>query len=48
MSEAKHRVLVEVPESWLPELEQAAKKRFTSRHSVLLQAVRQFLDGEKQ
>ncbi len=49
MAQAKntHRILVEVPKEWLPELKAASERRFTSRHSFILRAIRAALDGEQ-
>jgi hypothetical protein len=47
MARAKgtHRILLEVPTDWLPELAAAAEEEQRSRHKVMLRFVRQGLDA---
>jgi hypothetical protein len=37
-----------MPKAWVPELEASAKRRFTSRNSFILRALRSALDEDKQ
>lgn len=43
---SKHRIIIEVPLDWLPEMEEAKTKAFTSRHRWILRSIRTALNTE--
>jgi metal-responsive CopG/Arc/MetJ family transcriptional regulator len=44
MAEETHRVIVELPKSWLPELEEISTAERRSRHSQILQFIEQGIE----
>jgi hypothetical protein len=42
----KHQFVLRIPTEWMPEIEQAANRRLSSKHNFILRALRAALDGE--
>jgi hypothetical protein len=42
----KHQFVLRIPNEWIPEIEQAANRRLSSKHNFILRALKAALDGE--